>query len=194
MTDLRFTILALFFALLAPRAAGETHVAPVDISEARELADRLPLSLVEGIWEYPGDGIVVFIAGDQREPYRYNITVVQSDDVRLTPGVLLGTLTESAVPEKFRMSLYTTVKHGLPAKMGDCLATLDAGRGALLVETKKVSVRFTPSLILPLFWNKLRLGMRVSMSDPLDKLPVGLRRIYPETPGSDIKGAKTIYL
>ncbi len=157
---------------------------PIDMQAAIDYIDAYGAGGLDGIWEYPGDGIIVMITADQRERYRYNVTVIESDDVRLKPGMLIGTLTESAQNGKYRLSLYTSVKHGLPARLSDCLATLSKDNQSLIVESLKVKVRVGGSTILPVFWNKLRLSLRINVNNPLDKLPDGMRRIYPAYDGN----------
>lgn len=157
---------------------------PIDMQAAIDYIDACGTGGVDGIWEYPGDGITVLITADQRERYRYNITVIESNDVRLKPGMLIGTLTESAQNGKYRLSLYTAVRHGLPAQLSDCLATLSKDKQSLIVESMKIKVRVGGSTILPVFWNKLRLSLRINVNNPLDKLPEGMRRIYPSYDGN----------
>ncbi len=173
---------------------GETAPLPVDITEAREYADRIGTGGVEGIWEYTGDGITVLIIRDKRENYRYTISVVESADVRLKPGDIMGYLMESAKPGKFRMSLCTTVEHGLPGRLCDCVATLSSDKESLVVEGLKVKVKISGSTILPVFWNKLRSTLRISVDNPLEKLPEGMRRVYPSYDGNGSSRFRVRYL
>lgn len=188
------TILAVLMCLLGLSMRSETPRLPLDITEAREYADRIGASGVEGIWEYPGDGIIVMIMHDERERYRYIICVVESADVRLKPGDIMGYLTESAKPGKYRLSLCTAVEHGLPEKLCDCVASLSSDKESLLVEGLKVKVKVGASTLLPVFWNKLRTTLRISVENPLEKLPEGMRRIYPSYDGNGSSRFRVRYL
>lgn len=171
-------------AVSTANAAGECPEIPVDYLSACEYVDTRGASGVEGIWEYPGDGITVLIIRDDYDRYKYDVWVIESDDVRLKPGMLMGSLHESAQAGKFRLSLYTSVEHGLLSNLRDCYAALSKDGQSLIVESAKIKVRVSNSTLLPMFWNKLRLGLRLNVSNPLEKLPEGLRRVYPSYDGN----------
>ena len=160
---------------------------PLDLTEARALADSLPLADVEGIWEYPEDRVKVMVLRERSEVYSYTISVVESDDVRLRPGTLLGTLAESAKPGVYSLKHYTTVKGGALSKMADCKAEYDKRSATLIVEAPKIRMHLSPGLILPLFWQRLRLITRLRMEDPASEVPQGLRKIYPSPHGIDAR-------
>ncbi|MDE6294714.1 MAG: hypothetical protein K2M03_01480 [Muribaculaceae bacterium] len=173
--------------LAAPYAQGtemRSVEIPVDYTAACDYIDIKGATGAEGLWEYPGDGITVLIVRDDYDKYKYSIRVVESDDVRLKPGMLMGHLYESAQAGKYRMSLYTSMEHGLPAKLKDCYAVLSKDMQTLTVESAKVTVKVGASTLLPVFWNKLRLSLRLNVTNPLEKLPEGLRRIYPSYDGN----------
>ena len=78
---------------------------PLDLTEARALADSLPLADVEGIWEYPEDRVKVMVLRERSDDYSYTISVVESDDVRLRPGPLLGSVQSEALHDGQRWSI-----------------------------------------------------------------------------------------
>lgn len=175
-------ILLVAIAAVLP-ARGESR-APADLSEAMAIFDDRGATGPEGIWQYPDDGITVAILRDTHRRSRYNISVVESDDVRLSPGDILGYMTESPDPAVFRLSLFSDVAHGALARLTDCLARYRSGDDAIIVEAPEVRLRVTPSMVLPVFWSKLRLGTGVKVSDPARKIPEGMIRIYPSYDGN----------
>lgn len=165
--------------------------APVDYTEACALTDRIGVDELEGVWEYPGDDIIVFIRRDARKSHQYNITVVESADVRLRPGQLLGTLTDSAVGGDYSMRLYTGVTNGVLAKAMECHAQLSSDGASLLTDTPDLKLKISAGMVLPLFWRRLRVSVRPDIDDPSDKIKEGMRRLYP-LPASR-RGLRTRY-
>lgn len=152
---------------------------PVDLSSAMQLVDSRPLAACEGIWEYPGDGIRVLILRNGFDPYTYEMTIVESEDVRLLPGTKIGELKVTPGAGLYRLTLCTRILHGLPVSMVDCLARLGDNEEALIVESPKVKITLTPSMILPVFWSKLRTGVRLKYDSPEERLPEGMLKYYP---------------
>lgn len=165
--------------------------APIDYTEACALTDCIGVDELEGVWEYPGDDIIVFIRRDARKSHQYNITVVESADVRLRPGQLLGTLTDSAVGGDYSMRLYTGVTNGVLAKAMRCHAQLSSDGGSLLTDTPDLKLKISAGMVLPLFWRRLRVSVRPDIDDPSDKIKEGMRRLYP-LPASR-RGMRTRY-
>lgn len=160
---------------------------PIDITEAKEIVDATCYRDVEGIWEYPGDGIKVLVMKDPFADYQFSISVVESEDVRLKPGQLIGMLEESAEPEKYRMKLFTAVKHGQLAKLCDCVAHLKSDKDVMLVQAPKLKLNLgvsTGGLLLPDFWTRVRGTVRMSVDNPAANLPEGMRKVYPSYDGN----------
>lgn len=167
-------------------AWGQLRV-PVDMAEAKEAVDEMGVVGIEGLWEYPGDGIIVMISHDMQDNYRYNMTVVESQDVRLRPGVTIGQLTETPLSNEFKLKLYTDVKNEVLTKAVDCAAKYVESEEAIIVERPSIKVKITPSLILPVFWSRLRMSVRVEKDMPAERLKEGLKRVYPETQNMGVR-------
>lgn len=189
-----FCFITLVFSSLGACIADDNVFvadAPVDYTEACALTDRMGVDELEGVWEYPGDDIIVFIRRDARKSHQYNITVVESADVRLRPGQLLGTLTDSAVGGDYSMRLYTGVTNGVLAKAMECHAQLSSDGASLLTDTPDLKLKISAGMVLPLFWRRLRVSVRPDLDDPSDKIKEGMRRLYP-LPASR-RGLRTRY-
>lgn len=179
-------LLTLAMCILAAMAGATV---PMDLLEARAYCDSVSLLPAEGIWEYPEDGVTVLV---RRLPTRgqYSLIAIDSDDTRVRPGDVIGTMRASADPGVFHLSLATrdlTDNLGAPA---ECLATLSKSGDALYVKMRKRTLSLSPSWILPRFWRIAR----IRTSDPLEKLPAGMVRIYPASDGNDSSPGEPRYL
>lgn len=148
-----------------------------DMGRAREWCDGAMLRRVEGIWEFPDDETRVLIRRENGTSNRYEIILVESADTRLQPGEKIGWLQASPIPTKFEMELYRNRKGNILSDPGHCMAELNETDDALLVSGRKFKFSLASRWFLPSFWRALR----VSSSNPLDKLPHGMVRIYPTT-------------
>lgn len=168
---------SLFIALLIGASA-----APVGRDQAEAYCESHSLAPIEGIWEYPDDGVTVLISRDEGgkafDPYI--LTVVDSESPDLAPGDRLGEITPTPAPDKFRLVLFTRRKGDLLADPRKCAARLcDDGYG-LQVECRKVSFSFRPLALIPRFWRIAT--MRVD--DPAAKLPAGMIKVFPSYDGN----------
>lgn len=169
---------------------------PLDISEARTIADTSPLLPVEGIWTYPDDNVTVWIHRSRTmhaTPPIFDITVLQSDDARLLPGTKIGTLAGSTDPSKFKLTLFSAWNMGILSAPKSFLATYRPDHEALYMEGRRLSLSFNPMRILPSFLGALR-GFRIGYDDPLDDLPKGMIKIYPSYDGNGSSRRSLRYL
>lgn len=147
-----------------------------DMQAAREWCDRTMLHRVEGIWEFPEDQTHVLIRRSLTDNNSYEIIVVDSPDTRLHAGDNIGSLTNSPVSAKFEMTLCRTLTRGILANPGKCLAELKESENAMLIKGKRMKFTLASRWFLPSFWR----AVRVSVKNPLDELPRGLVRVYPQ--------------
>lgn len=165
-----------------------------NICSAMDLCAELPLSSLEGIWEYPADEVKVLILRDKLKKGHYNVYVVEAVDCRFFPGMRVGYAIDSADPKKFKLALCSKIKKGVPGGYVNCLATLNESAETLNIEAPKVSVKLAPSISFPALWNKLRLGLRFNSSNPLEKLPEGWVKVYPSYDGNGSSSSGPRYL
>lgn len=147
-----------------------------DMGMAREWCDKNMTRGLEGIWEFPDDLTYVLVKRTPAATNSYDIFVVETPDTRLTPGEAIGSIRETPVSDKFEMQLYRNRRKGVLADPGKCLAEYVRSEDAMLVTGRKLKISLASRWFLPSFWRAIRL----KVSDPLDKLPYGMRRVYPE--------------
>lgn len=167
-------IMPVFLSVCASLTADAGESATT-IPVAREWCDTEVLSPVEGIWEYPADGVVVLIRRNGLKASTYDITVLESEDPRLGNGICIGHLIETPEKDCFRLSQYRLRKGDILTGMIDCVAKLTSDKGGITVSAPKLRFRMNPSILLPGFWKIVRF----SLTAPTDNIPVGLVRRYP---------------
>lgn len=165
------------FCLIAVACAFSIKASEIsDFGAAKEWCDNALLDRIEGIWEYPDDHTSVLIRRSVSDNSLYEIIVVETPDTRLYPGDKIGYLKQSPDPDKFEMGVYRVKGlNGLFGELGKCLAQYNAKDGAICVKGRKLKFSLGSRYLLPAFWRMLR----VSVKDPLESLPKGLIRIYP---------------
>ena len=172
-------------------AAGTPSLSgPADICEATDMCDLMPLRAVEGIWRITEDNVSVAILRDNHEEGIYNISVVESDNVSLRPGTVIGKLTDTTDAGKFRLRLFSKFKHGVPASPCDLSATLSSDGESMAIEGIQLKIRIVPNMLLPGLWKMLRFNV----SNPSRKLRKGFTRIYPAYDGNGSSRRNPLYL
>lgn len=167
--------------LLASAAGASGRRLPADMTEARAFCDSLGTTGPEGIWMYPADDVSVIILRDDEAGMSYGIYVVETFDCALNAGDRLGTLQRSPDPAKFRLSMFSRVGKGRLKAPQTALATYNAKKQSMEIETPRLKMRFRPGRLLPYFWR----CFSFSIVNPLTGLPRGMMRIYPSYDGND---------
>lgn len=192
-------LLCMPFVMTACALWAETSAdAPVSVSgseytdllSGRQYCDTAPLDRIEGIWEYPDDGVTVLIRRQGATTGIYEVVAIDSEDTRITPGNIIGQLESSPDPRQFRLTLLTKARKGVLGTPAQCLATLSTEGDALFVKSKKTKIIFNPSVLLPRFWRVAR----IRTSDPLDKMPAGMIKVYPSYDGNGSSRRQPRYL
>lgn len=146
-----------------------------DMGMARDWCDSTMLHKIEGIWEFPDDQTRVLIKRMAGSESSYEIIVVETPDTRLHAGDKIGSLTASPLPTKFDMELYRNKKGGIFGNPGRCLAEFNESADALIVTSRKFNISLASRWFLPSFWK----AIRIRTTNPTDRLPKGMIRIYP---------------
>lgn len=133
---------------------------------------------MEGIWYYPDEEMTLAIEkwkGEHNIGYR--LILLESTDLELLPGTVMGFIEESAVDNKFRLWLYTERSKITLTSPAQCVATLNADATSLTFEPPhwKVKVRVNFARIFSTIFR----GISVIPEKVEDKLPVGFKKIYP---------------
>ena len=147
----------------------------------RDRLDATPLQPIEGIWEYPDEMMTVvverFTSPQFSHKLKYRIVLIDSEDLSLLPGTVIGYVAESADNSKFELWLYSEQDGINLLGPGKCIATLNGDGTSLIFKRSslKTRVRFNLTRFLP------KLFRFISISPYIDKeeLPVGFSKIYP---------------
>ena len=79
--------------------------------EAKARLDASPLQPIEGIWEYPDEMVTVVVERFSSPQFsgklKYRIVLIDSEDLSLLPGTVIGYIAESADDRKFELWLYS---------------------------------------------------------------------------------------
>ena len=151
----------------------------IDIDSMRVRLDESDLQPLEGIWYYPNEEMTLGI-----ERYRgehnigYRIILLDSPDINVVPGTVIGYIAASAVDSKFQLWLYSQRDRLTLIKPLECVATLNAKGTTLTFDPPhwKVKVRVNIARFLPTLFN----GVSIVPDKVSEQLPVGFRKIYPE--------------
>lgn len=197
-----------FFVLFATVVLSETSIAQssyiaYDMEMAKEICRELPLDNVEGIWMYPDDKVTVLILNDGKQQGRnlfpfYSISVVDTDDARLHPGDIIGTLCATAQDKIYRIELNTEKKNDVLLKPKSCLANLSNDYDTFIIKKQKSPFKGRLNLnfnrLLPGFWKIVSTGISFSSGSNTVHPPVGMVKVYPSYDGNGSSRRKVRYL
>lgn len=151
----------------------------LDVDSMRVRLDETDMQPLEGIWYYPNEEMTLGI-----ERYRgshnigYRIILLDSPDINVMPGTVIGYIAESAVDNKYQLWLYSQRDKVTLKKPLECVATLNKEATSLTFDPPhwKVKVRMNIARFLPSLFN----GVSIIPERVGESLPVGFRKIYPE--------------
>ena len=151
----------------------------LDLDSMRTRLDETDMQPLEGIWYYPNEEMTLGI-----ERYRgnhnigYRIILLESPDITLVPGTVIGYIASSAVDNKYQLWLFSERSRTTLKKPLECVATLNAKATTLTFDPPhwKVKVRINVARFLPTLFN----GLSIVPEHVGEQLPIGFRKIYPE--------------
>ena len=183
----RSVILSLMLVLLPFMAVADSGTVPkksvilagIDLDSMRVRLDESDLQPLEGIWYYPNEEMTLGIErykGNHNIGYR--IILLESPDISLVPGTVIGYIARSAVDNKFQLWLYSERSRTTLKKPMECVATLSNKATTLTFDPPhwKLKVRVNVARFLPTLFN----GLSVIPERVGEQLPIGFRKIYPE--------------
>lgn len=164
--------------------------------EAKARLDASPLQPIEGIWEYPDEMVTVVVERFSSPQFsgklKYHIVLIDSEDLSLLPGTVIGYIAESADDRKFELWLYSEQDGINLLGPGKCVATLEGDGTSLIFKRSslKTRIRFNLSRFLP------KLFRFISISPYIDKeeLPIGFSKIYPALDDNESRHHEIRYL
>lgn len=154
-------------------------LAGLDIDSMRVRLDETDMQPLEGIWYYPNEEMTLGI-----ERYKgahnvgYRIILLDSPDINVMPGTVIGYIAASAVDNKYQLWLYSQRDKVTLIKPLECVATLNSTATTLTFDPPhwKVKVRVNIARFLPTLFR----GVTIVPEKVGETLPVGFRKIYPE--------------
>lgn len=154
-------------------------------TKALDRLRELSLHHIEGIWQFPSDGIeIAIIRRDNREPAVYNMILLKSPRRSTRPGTIIGLASRTAKSGVYEAKIYTR-SHGStlysPKKFRLNLSDEDTN---LLFEKRKGAFSFN-------FWRFLPFSLRYTVrKNQPEKSTAGCIRIYP----APVRPYERIYL
>ena len=182
----RLACILSMFALLSLMAAAGNGVpkrsvilAGIDVDSMRVRLDETDMQPLEGIWYYPNEEMTLGI-----ERYKgqhnigYRIILLESQDINVMPGTVIGYIARTAVDNKYQLWLYSQRDKVTLMKPLECVATLNAAATTLTFDPPhwKVKVRVNIARFLPTLFN----GLSIIPERVGESVPIGFRKIYPE--------------
>lgn len=184
--DRRLTLFLLLLSLLPLTAVAGNGVPKksviltgLDVDSMRVRLDETDMQPLEGIWYYPDEEMTLGIERYKgRHNIGYRIILLESLDINVMPGTVIGYIASSAVDNKYRLWLYSQRDHVTLMKPLECVATLNSAATTLTFDPPhwKVKVRVNIARFLPSLFN----GVSIIPEKVEERLPQGFRKIYPE--------------
>lgn len=167
---------------------------PHDKARAIEICDCLDLQGPEGYWIYPDDNVTVMVMRTKdistTSFQSYAVTVVTSEDTRLSPGDEIGRITPTPASGTYKLELFTKKSKKIFKKPKVCQAIFNETSGTLIVKPEpgdhKLRMLLNPTAFLNGFWRVVRLS--VTNSSNTSEIPAGMIRLYPEPKKSPLRG------
>lgn len=147
---------------------------------ARERLLESDMQPLEGIWYYPNENMTVSIERWLREPspkIGYRLILIESEDLELLPGTVVGYVEESAVDNKYHLWIYSQRDRVTLCGPLECVATLNGDATTLTFDPPhwEVKLRVNFARFLPSLFR----GISVNPQVEQEKLPVGFKKIFP---------------
>lgn len=182
----RVVLLCLLFALLPMVAVAGNGVPKrsvvlhgLDVDSMRVRLDETDMQPLEGIWYYPNEEMTLGIER-YKGPHNigYRIILLDSPDINVVPGTVIGYIASSAVDNKYQLWLYSQRDRVTLIKPLKCVATLNSTVTTLTFDPPhwRVKVRVNIARFLPTLFN----GVSIIPEKVGEDLPIGFRKIYPE--------------
>ena len=151
----------------------------LDTDSMRVRLDETDMQPLEGIWYYPNEEMTLGIER-YKGPHNvgYRIILLDSPDINVMPGTVIGYIAASAVDSKYQLWLYSQRDRVTLIKPLECVATLNKTATTLTFDPPhwKVKVRVNIARFLPSLFQ----GVSIVPEKVGERLPVGFRKIYPE--------------
>lgn len=157
--------------------------------------EHLALQPIEGIWDYREEMMTVaierFTSPQFSRHISYRIVLLESEDLELLPGTVIGYMAESADNSKYELWIYSEQSGTKLSSPQHCVATLSDNTLAFKqMKELKVKVRVNFARFLPSLFR----GITVAPEIKNEPLPVGFKKRYPLPAKGDYADDEVRYL
>lgn len=161
--------------------------------KVKQWCDATDLQPIEGIWYYPDEKLSVVIERCSDEEVKisttYRIVLIDSDDMSLLPGTIIGYCEQSAEKEKYRMWIYSEQNATILENLHFCVAALNKDCDELIIERSGINIKVRVNFAR--FLPQLLKGISIVPEAKKAEAPEGFRKIYP---GNNSADKQIIYL
>jgi hypothetical protein len=163
----------LLFSLITVLLSTHVQAVIVPDSITEKYSDRVVAPL-EGVWQFADDGATLAIYADSNTLGDYTIVCIDSPDLRLAPGTVLGSASSSLGNGKdYSAKLYTDVSDsGVPTKRTSFKVRLNDG----IIEMTAIKGPFKLDI-----WMLYRFYVTMSVHQTNGTKTLRARRIYPDS-------------
>lgn len=150
----------------------------MDREAATAYCDSMPIRDPEGMYFWPEKGSVVLLRACRYKadtPVAYEIINLESPDILMPPGQVVGYLFSSSTAEDYHLYVYEHIDKEAVTSPRHMAATFEPMQQSFKFQGRKTSVSINPLSLIP----HLRSLLRIKSENPVNDIPDGLRRIYP---------------
>lgn len=164
----------LLSAALLPIRAAEP--AP-SVASAREWCDTTAITGLTGIYVWPDREAIVLVrpASPGLPTPVYHLVCLESPDIYVPPGTLIGVLTPTAVGSSYKLEAYTGFNEKGGSRRQKYTAKADLSKGEIVLSSARLKTTVRPLSLIP----GLRGILNVSRENPASSQPHAMTRIYP---------------
>lgn len=165
------------------------------IDSQKQRMEHLALQPIEGIWDYREEMMTVaierFTSPQFSRHISHRIVMLESEDLELLPGTVIGYIAESADNRKYELWIYSEQNGTELSSPQHCVATLTGNTLAFKrMKELKVKVRVNFARFLPSLFR----GITVAPEIKNEPLPVGFKKRYPLPAKDDYSDDEVRYL
>ena len=150
----------------------------IDVDSMRVRLDESGLQPLEGIWSYYEEMMMGIERYNSSKNISYRIILLETPDINLVPGTVIGYIAPTAVDNKYQLWIYSQRDRLTLIKPLQCVATLNATATSLTFDPPhwKIKVRVNIARFLPSLFN----GISIIPERVEENVPIGFRKVYPE--------------